>query len=83
METSLALVEQITVEKMVRSYEIIKAIVKKHFDAFMMRISISHNLPVYSYIFGGNDVVQHIEDLDTKIQVSIIPLVLHMLAAIV
>lgn len=83
METSLALVEQITIEKMIKSYEIIKAIIKKHFDVFMMRISMSYNLPAYSYIFGDNELVEHVEDLDTKIQVSIIPLILHMLAAIV
>jgi len=67
-------------EKMARSFDVVSDTVSRHFNAFIWRLSQKYNFISWSSIFG-DDVVER-EIYSSRVHITIVPLILHMLAAI-
>ena len=82
MEDSDSSLETLAASKMIKSYKIIHNTLHKHFSSFIEFIIKKYNLLDSRYAVEHDDVFAKEEYSDTKMKVSIIPLILHMLAAI-
>lgn len=70
------------IKEMKEAYKIIKVVVNKHFDEFTKRIAHAFQTTPIGFLFEDHEISENLEDHQTRSKVSIIPLVLHMLAAI-
>lgn len=70
--------EDITATKMIKSYKIIHNTIQNHFTSFIEFIVKKYNIQDSSFAAKHDDALAQDEYPDTKMKVSIIPLILHM-----
>lgn len=64
------------------TYENLDKIVTNHFEQFVKRLIIKHKFHVFQHYYEREEIHESEEEHKTQNEVSIIPLILHMLAAI-
>ena len=74
--------EGITATKMMKSYKIIRNTVHNHFNSLIEFIVKKYNILNSRFVIEHDDAFAQDEYKDTKMKVSVVPLILHMLAAI-
>mmetsp|Transcript_14155 Transcript_14155/g.14152 ORF Transcript_14155/g.14152 Transcript_14155/m.14152 type:complete len:80 (+) Transcript_14155:460-699(+) len=63
------------------TYQNLEKIVANHFDEFIKRMIIQYKLHSFQNYFNTNEIYESKDHHNTQMEVSIIPLVLHMIAA--
>jgi channel protein (hemolysin III family) len=71
------------IRDMKEAYKVIKSVVNRHLGEFTKRIAHSFQASQIGFLFEDDEISENIEDHETVSQISIIPLILHMLAAII
>ena len=78
----LSTYERQLITDMKQTYKTIKQVTKKHFDEFVKRLIIKFKFHPFQHYFEMDEISRNSDDHHTQMKVSIIPLILHMLAAI-
>ena len=75
--------EERTLQKMVKTYKILLSTLHQHFTNLLQRISKLYRIQVdLKILLNNDDVYDGYTDHQTRNEVTVVPLILHMMAAI-